>query len=694
MCTSPPSGFATVGGLLARRNFTLPFPTDRHDADSHRDGHDANAVLQAAGVPGASHLVPDINANGRLVILTPTTQEWRELGLDNLKHLGGKGVASESDSERGKHWDRRDSEESSSISSLDHANVPGPNSRRGSLVEANKSGSEPNSRRPSIISPLITGALNRRRQESNEKVVASANVRSRVRSDTVHSVDNLVSEDTGGETSSAPSALLGSQDLMIQIPSRSSGTTSFIDLNGPADRQSRTGSSDGRMAPSLHSAPPLLEETDVFAKLLLEQMAQRQRQSPSPSALGGSGRLSSQPARDDNGAGVGLNDFTANQDKSATELSAPRAPKIFEPASSLSRSQSMREPPSAPPHMTKREKERERLFRMVGEEIERSGFSEGQGGPRGIKQIGKGLSLGMPSANTGNTIIRTESGPAAFGSTQSSSQDTNAAESLTVDSPALLSPTPHRLQEVPHLGHSPLISEVRIDTVCSPVNEGHNPDRKSGVPASAKSRSRAHSRAPSLAQTGPSPVSPRPDIPVGLETTNNGSTPLPPLTSRRRQSQRLSLLAGRTPLPHQFPAVLPPSAPTGKNGPRKPSAGLSAFSAFATMTPSSPPVRPSPLSKDASNIGAGSLSAIPGHLQQIGRSDSTLSFAPSTVAPSECGTPVGETAGGLGGGGIDDYVIQSEAGKGAYGLVRRAKRKGSDGQPIGVSVFSRHKVAS
>jgi len=67
------------------------------------------------------------------------------------------------------------------------------------------------------------------------------------------------------------------------------------------------------------------------------------------------------------------------------------------------------------------------------------------------------------------------------------------------------------------------------------------------------------------------------------------------------------------------------------------------------------------------------------------RLDSTISLAPSIGAPSEPTTPTSETAGGVGGRGIDDYVILKEAGKGAYGLVMRAKVKGPRGDPVGVS---------
>jgi protein-serine/threonine kinase len=74
-------------------------------------------------------------------------------------------------------------------------------------------------------------------------------------------------------------------------------------------------------------------------------------------------------------------------------------------------------------------------------------------------------------------------------------------------------------------------------------------------------------------------------------------------------------------------------------------------------------------------------------MPHLGRLDSTISLAPSTGVPSECGTPNSETAAGMGGHGISDYVILKEAGKGAYGLVMRAKVKGPRGEPIGVNAI-------
>lgn len=39
--------------------------------------------------------------------------------------------------------------------------------------------------------------------------------------------------------------------------------------------------------------------------------------------------------------------------------------------------------------------------------------------------------------------------------------------------------------------------------------------------------------------------------------------------------------------------------------------------------------------------------------------------------------------------GIGDFVIEGEAGKGAYGTVRKAREKGPDGNAVGVSAFLR-----
>lgn len=133
----------------------------------------------------------------------------------------------------------------------------------------------------------------------------------------------------------------------------------------------------------------------------------------------------------------------------------------------------------------------------------------------------------------------------------------------------------------------------------------------------------------------------------------------------------MSLVAGRVVQPFAIPpsTSLPPAdRPDLKT--RQSTTSLQSFSPFR-----SPALGPSKTN-----------GAVP---PSFNRLDSTISLAPSTGAPSECATPTSETAGGLGGRGIDDYVILKEAGKGAYGLVMRAKVKGPKGDPVGVSLGGR-----
>jgi hypothetical protein len=148
------------------------------------------------------------------------------------------------------------------------------------------------------------------------------------------------------------------------------------------------------------------------------------------------------------------------------------------------------------------------------------------------------------------------------------------------------------------------------------------------------------------------------------EAVLRGSPPRSPRSPRVRDMTRQSLVAGR---------IVQPYAPTpGATLPDRPGmfrqpSSLQSFSPF--RSPSGPKPTPG------------------GLMPHLGRLDSTVSLAPSTGVPSECGTPSSETAGGMGGHGIADYVVLTEAGKGAYGLVMRAKVKGPRGEPVGVSLL-------
>ena len=170
----------------------------------------------------------------------------------------------------------------------------------------------------------------------------------------------------------------------------------------------------------------------------------------------------------------------------------------------------------------------------------------------------------------------------------------------------------------------------------------------------ARALSTHHSSAAAALASGPK----RPRTPK----LSNG--PTSPRSPRRRDTSRISLVAGRLVQPFTVPpsTALPPSSNELRPSlSRNPS--LQSFSPFRSPGLSA----------------KGSPAAPP-----FPRLESTISFAPSTGAPSEPGTPTSETAGGVGGRGIDDYVILKEAGKGAYGLVMRAKVKGPKGEPVGV----------
>ncbi|CDZ97048.1 kinase-like protein [Phaffia rhodozyma] len=159
--------------------------------------------------------------------------------------------------------------------------------------------------------------------------------------------------------------------------------------------------------------------------------------------------------------------------------------------------------------------------------------------------------------------------------------------------------------------------------------------------------------------------------------TTYTSPPLSPRVSRRRQSQkstRLSAVAGRS-LPSPFGNHL--SGELSAFSPF-PSAGLNSMNGGGPSTPGYP--FPSMYrEKESSGL------KVPPYLRDTDRVESTnsvLSLAPSIGPPdSPTGTPISS------GKSIDDYVILTEAGRGAYGLVKRAKRKGPDGEAEGEEVI-------
>jgi protein-serine/threonine kinase len=555
----------------------------------------------------------DVNANGRLVILTPTTQEWRELGFEHLRDLGGEGVEGESDSER---------ERKRSLSSTDSEGMED----FGWNVVPKLSRTH---------SADVLGAVD---ESERSRSISGCNV--------------LGIANDGHEES-----------VILTVPPPTSGTTTLA--RGLRGTSSRASSRRSSIPEEPRSAPPLLEEGDLFAKLIGMQLEEAERQKEAVGSEPISRKTSPQPPQNSTSPGIGI--------------------PIGEPSMTIGRSQSMRETGEGP---KRKERERERLFRLVGEEVEKNGIQKPARG-WGIKQIGNGgglaaLSPASPTQSEPSPTEKLGLRPALFeGRSISSPGDLVDIPKPTIGLQGDRKPKstlPKKLSSsVSQIGGLSMTS-VKPTAAPSPLHASTVPPPESfsepnSNPAS-RSGTRIHSRSPTYSANHPSNSPPAIVRPVS------------PITSRRRQSQRLSSLAGRTPQPFAFPAALPPSHPMN----RKPNSNLlSAFSPFTTTGSSKPAAARPEMSREPS---AHPLLSVPHYLQPGDRSDSMISIAPSTRAPSEPGTPLGETVGGMGGHGIDDYVIISEAGKGAYGLVKRARQRGWDGEPMGDEVIIKYIIKS
>nr|XP_019012638.1 CAMK/CAMKL/PASK protein kinase [Kwoniella pini CBS 10737]OCF51419.1 CAMK/CAMKL/PASK protein kinase [Kwoniella pini CBS 10737] len=348
------------------------------------------------------------------------------------------------------------------------------------------------------------------------------------------------------------------------------------------------------------------------------------------------------------------------------------------------------DPPPLPRTKTKRELEREKLLSMVDEELETDKRSppleDSNGWGGGVQEIGSGLGLGSrppalsevridPTDVAFTNVRSTSADPILNGKTEPTNPFENTfAQAKSISLPGkpkgptnILSATfkPSPLQASPVTAStalespssnvtSPAETPNNVTTPTPPNGQAvHGPATLASIRDYAKSISR--SRHPSVERS------------LGKDA----SPPMSPRSPRRRDTNRVSLVAGRVVQPFAIPpsTALPPSHPQSRpQMDRNPS--LQSFSPF--RSPALSETKPSP------------------HLPQFPRLDSSISIAPSTLAPSECPTPTDETAGGIGGRGIDDYVILSEAGKGAYGLVMRAKVKGPKGEPVGEEVIIKY----
>lgn len=341
------------------------------------------------------------------------------------------------------------------------------------------------------------------------------------------------------------------------------------------------------------------------------------------------------------------------------------------------------EAPTLPRTKTKRELEREKLLKMVDEELEAENqLSKNDGWGGGVQQIGNGLGLDHVKSNsTGNIqsvkLVEEEKGP---------------IPDVRIDPDALERPSSADPLENSKLGMQPpnpfdsgfgqAQSKLNQKASLSPTH----PFKPSPLNAEPIVAEDAHSIPSTTSVTPhdttptgeiPPPIFPEPPAtsldsirdyarglaPPGSPRTGDAVPPKSPRSTRKRDTNRVSLVAGRVVQPFTLPAST--SLPASSKPPESPS--LQAFSPFRSPALSRP-------------------SSATLHHHSFSRLDSTLSIAPSTGVPSECGTPTEEKAGGMGGRGIDDYVILKEAGKGAYGLVMRAKLKGPKGEPVGVSI--------
>lgn len=354
---------------------------------------------------------------------------------------------------------------------------------------------------------------------------------------------------------------------------------------------------------------------------------------------------------------------------------------------------------------TKRELERERLFKMVDEEIaETSPTEPSHRHSWGVQGIGSGSGFNFVGSLGSLSSPRTEPPDSpqllseSDGQRQAEHEPRSEVLGLTDDhvsrhsavSPTVpVRPSPLNAEplSVPHSAPSTTAPSPAL----SPANDIDlaSPDvidsSQMMAPLSQETESERFEAIRNYSRKVSSRHTLVPRAPSRRGSHDDGAAP--PVTERRRDTHRVSLVAGRVVPSLPFPALTPltPSTPAPQT------TGTTTASSPPPVTPTTS-VTPPPKANAAANLQSFSPFRSPTAAQPnkslLPRFDSVrsaASYASSTGVPSECPTPTSETAGGAGGRGIDDYVILKEAGKGAYGLVMRAKVKGANGQPVGVS---------
>lgn len=402
----------------------------------------------------------------------------------------------------------------------------------------------------------------------------------------------------------------------------------------------------------------------------------------------------------------------SNRDAEST--TADDSPVRF---ASIGRSESLRvikkaggtdEPPPLRRAKTKRELERERLFKNLDDELAADQAGQANSGPggawgRGIMEIGLGggpesqsqsQSQSRSASAEGQRLDRDrDPAPAAPAVSQLSvpapepiARPTMPPKSATMPATPVLS---RSLSPTVPMRPSPLqASPLRAPEMGTTLSSGSEQSVQSSI-ASVPGTSRpasppSSSNLDTIRNFARKIASPHANVhghtshahSHQITVTSDESPPRTP--HRARDKSRISLVAGRVVQPLTLSAVqgLPERPPMVKQG------SLGSFSAFV-RSPQLTSVR------TPSSLGQGSPQ-FPSLPPPFHRGDSTLSFAPSTAAPSEAGTPFSESVGGLGVRGIEDYVILKEAGQGAYGLVVRAKVKGLNGEPVGEEVIIKY----
>ncbi|KAG6850512.1 hypothetical protein H0H93_012513 [Arthromyces matolae] len=136
------------------------------------------------------------------------------------------------------------------------------------------------------------------------------------------------------------------------------------------------------------------------------------------------------------------------------------------------------------------------------------------------------------------------------------------------------------------------------------------------------------------------PPSPRPQSSASSSRSLPPRSPSSPRPRRRSSRQRVSLIAGRV-------SIAPIDSPT-------------------------------------------SPTVLPQSLRRTDSSGSSISAATSTRAPSP--NPNKEKEGFLGARSISDFVIEGEIGRGAYGLVKRAREIGSTGPPVVIKQIIKSRI--